>query len=75
MSPDDAGGASDWFRSLSRLQMGLAGLVAVSSGLLALQGGATPVQLVGAVSAGLVLGLGLVAYLRRIVPKSGGWDR
>jgi hypothetical protein len=63
-----------WARSLNRLQIGLVALVASSSGLLAIQGGATPVQFFVSVCGGTVLGFGLVAYLRWIVPESGGWQ-
>jgi hypothetical protein len=68
--------AGDWvgrLRSLNRLQVGLVVLVAASAGLLAVQGDATPLQLVLSVWSGLFVGVGLVAYLRWIAPDTGGW--
>lgn len=49
-----------------RLYAGFVVLVGVSAGLMALSGGATLVQVVGVVIAGLVTGAGLLAYLLRL---------
>jgi hypothetical protein len=68
------GGWIDGLPSVTRFQVLLVSLVTVSSGLLAIQSGATPLQIAGWLCAGLLLGMGLATYLRRIVPETGGWD-
>ncbi|AUV82181.1 hypothetical protein C2R22_11415 [Salinigranum rubrum] len=49
----------------TRLQVGFVVLVGISAGLVAIQGGATPLQIGAAVVAGLVLGGVLLYWLRR----------
>jgi membrane protein YqaA with SNARE-associated domain len=52
-----------------KIQVGFLLLVAVSPPLIALQWGATPVQLLAALGAGLVLGALLVWYLGRLAAE------
>lgn len=50
-----------------RLRVGFVAFVGLSAGLVALQVGPTPIQLVAAVVGGLILGYLLLVYLLRIV--------
>ncbi|MEM4780013.1 MAG: hypothetical protein QXG03_00380 [Halalkalicoccus sp.] len=49
-----------------RLAVGFIALVGVSAGIMALSGGATPVQAAAVTGAGLALGGALIWWLRRI---------
>ncbi|MFC6772181.1 hypothetical protein ACFQDD_11760, partial [Halorubrum pallidum] len=58
-----------------KIKAGFLLLVAVSPPLIALQWGATPIQLLAALAAGAVLGLALVWYLGRLAREFTGGSR
>lgn len=62
-----------WVEGLNRLQVALIAIIAISGGLIAVYGNASPAGILASSLVGVLLGVGLTVYLTRIAPESGAY--